>query len=262
MATTTSLSISEVKTLQKYKIVSPEQYAAALLETNKYNIPANFRGVITLERSKIAAASEGVPLKQFLDEQAKKKQEMQKRRTEMLGRLQAAAKSDYSIDLEDPIYLSCSRLSKRPVDGSTTVNRSYLTVKSKALDYIKIYNAWNTGVAGTIDYRSSLFDAPIKVSKFGISALTSGRRTSDERNNITLDRVSLKLTHNEYIDYSLGRGKKPLYPNNTYSYNCDFSSAQTIEWQKKTSDDFQKRQSEQEKDRAKKLQKKLDERKF
>ena len=259
MVIETSLSVSEVKALQKYNIVSAEQYAAALLETYNYNMPANFNGVIALERSKIAAASEGVSLKRYMDEQAKKKQEMQKKRTEMIDRLQSVAKSDSSLDLKEPIYLSCSRVSKRSTDGATTVNSSYLTVKSKTLDYITIWNAWNTRVAGTINYENSLFDAPTNVSKFGISALKGGR---DKRNNITLNRVSLKLTHNEYIDYSLGRRAKPLYPNNVYSCKCDFSSAQTIEWQKKTSHDFQKRIAREKKDGAKRLQEKLNQRKF
>ena len=262
MAAKTSLSVSEVKALQEYNIVTAEQYAAALSEAGKYRMPANFRGVIALERSKIAAASDGVSLESYLDEQAKKKQEMQKKRTEMLGKLQAVAKSDNSIDLQEPIYLSCSRVSKRPVDGATTVSRSYLTVKSKTLDYIEIFNAWNTGVAGTINYGDSLFDAPINVSRFGISALKIGGPYADPRNSIGLDRVSLELTHYNYLDYSLGKGDKPFYANNTYSYKCDFSSAQTIEWQKKTYDDFQKKRLTEKKDREDKLQQKLNQRKL
>lgn len=229
-----SLSNAEVEVLKKYNIVSSEQYASALTESETYNLPKNFDGVIMLEKYKIAAAKEDLPVKEYIDEQSKRKLEIKKKQTEMLRRLRANGNSVKSLNLDEPIYLSCARIVRRSSDGASTVDRNYITLKNRTLDNIEIWNAFNTSVAGQINYGDSLFDAPIRVNQSVISALKKGDAYSDPRNNIALKKDTLVLTHNEYIDYSLGQQPRPKYANNTYSYSCDFSSPETIDWQKKT----------------------------
>ncbi len=257
MSASTSLTMSEIKLLEKYNINTSEDFKFALTQTEKYGLQSNYRGVIALEKMKIEAKNNGVSLETYVAEQAQKKQEQQKKRNELLSKLKSNPKSDRSLNLEEPIYLSCSRISRRPVDGATTRSVSYVTLRNKTADYIEIYNKWNTRVAGQIDQRDSFFEKPISVSRFKIEIRKGG---GDWRNNIAIDRRNLKLTHNEYLNY--GSDKKVLYPNNVYSFNCDFSSPETIDWQKKTFQNYKKKISDAKKRREKKLQDDLKSRQF
>jgi len=251
----TSLDRSQFRLLEKYNINSGDDYGLALTETETYNLTRDYWGVITLAKLRIEAESKGMSVRSYLDEQARKKLERDKYRNEMRDKLAAGSKSDTSLNLQEPIYLTCSRVSRRPMDGATARSVSYVTLRSKTLDYVEIYDRFSSA-AGQIDQRDTFFEKPIDVTRFKIKALKGG---GDIRNNITLDRRDLKLTHIEYLRFG---SKMTVYPNNVYSFGCDFSSLKTSDWQKKTFENYKKKLSNAKKRREENLKIELKRRQF
>lgn len=260
MSVNTSLSIKEIKLLEKYNINTSEDLKFALNQASKYGFTANYWGIINLEKAKKEATKKGVSITVYLAEERKKKLEKQKDRNKLLSKLKANKKFDNSLNLTDEIYLTCSRISKRPIDGATTRSFSYVTLRNKTIDYIEIYNKWNPRVAGQINKRETFFEKPILVTKFNIKVSKNNKGYSDRRNNLTINRNSLKLTHNEYLSY--GGSTKPFYPNNVYSFNCNFSEEKIIEWQKKTFEIEKNKKLKEKQLTIQRLENKLKNRKF
>jgi len=261
MTLNTSLSIEEVSSLEKYGITSKEELRAAYNEAKKYGFSESYWGIVNLEKSKLAAKQKGISLETYQNLQKQLAKAAAEKRRETLGYLRVSNKYDDKLNLKEPIFLTCSRISKNSY-GDRAKSLAYVILRNKSMDYIAIWNRFNTGVAGKINEKDSFYDKPITVEKFTISSLKNGSAYSDKRNNISINRTTLKLTHNEYIDYTLGKGRKPLYPNNTYSYDCDLSSPERAEWQKSQNAKFYTKQLKEGQDKKQRLEQRLKERKI
>ena len=253
MTLNTSLSIEEVASLESYGIDNKKSLMDAYSEAKKYGYSETYWGIVNLEKSKLAAKKSGISLESYLEQKKQEAQLAAEMRSQTLGFLKASEKYDNKLNLKEPIYLTCSRITKNGYTGKIWKNFAYLTITNTSLDYI-------SGGSKGINLKNSFYDKPISVKKFRITALKNGSAFSDKRNHISIDRNSLKLTHNEYLSY--GGKTKPLYPNNSYSYNCDLSSNEKIEWQKSQKQKFYEDKTLKEQKRKKRLEKRLNDRRI
>lgn len=261
MALNTSLSIEEVSSLEKYGITSKEELQVAYAEAKKYGFSENYWGIVNLEKSKLAAKQKGISLETYQSLQKKLAKAAAEKKKETLGYLRASNKYDDKLNLKEPIFLTCSRISKNSY-GDRATNLAYVILRNESMDYITIWNRFNTRVTGNINEKDSFYNRSITVKKFTISSLKNGGAYSDKRNNISINRTTLKLTHNEYLDYTLGKGSKPLFPNNSYTYDCDLSSSERAEWQESQNAEFHAKQLKEEQDKKQRLEQRLKERKI
>ena len=261
MTLNTSLSIEEVASLESYGINNKKSLMDAYAEAKKYGYSQTYWGIVNLEKSKLAAKDKGISLDSYLEQKKQQAKLVAEKRSQTLGFLKASEKYDNKLNLKEPIYLTCSRISKNSY-GDRAKDIAYVTIRNKSMDYIEIWNRFNTRVAGKINRKDSFYSKAISVRKFTISALKNGSPYSDQRNNISIDRNSLKLTHNEYLDWSFGKKPKPLYPNNTYSYDCDLSSSERAEWQDAQKTKFHAEEIKKEQETQKRLEKRLNDRRI
>jgi hypothetical protein len=251
---TTSATTDQALQLRRYGIKNREQMTLAAEEMRRegYSSSTTIPILLSYLRDKEAATKDGLSISQFLKVKNENQQLAQKERSRLIGLIKTNDKSDTTLTLTEPIYLSCKTFIEPKGGAAGKWRHHFLKINNQSADSVSVYDSTHK----TAGYAESInLDVPISVEKLSIRIEIKTSPTS--RAWAVLERDTLRLRLNDAHQYN---GKWMFFSDGYF--DCNLSTAEQKNWQEKVRKEYLLNIEKQKSREKEQLDQRLNQRKF